>query len=163
MVRFFSFILSILTLACTPKEETLSLDEQTLRSAVAQYYLDMSTRDWETYASYFWPNATLTTIWQPPGEDAPRVVVTSIEEFLKHTSEGPDSKPIFEERLLSQKVRMVNNLAHVWAHYEARFGDSTGVSTWRGYDAFTWMKYDSTWRIVALAYTDEPDEKRAAP
>jgi len=163
MVRFLSLIPLALVLSCTPKEESLSGDEQALRLAVAQYYLDMSSRNWEAYASHFWPHATLATVWQPPGEDTPRVVVTSIEEFLEHTDEGPDSKPIFEERLLSQEVRVLNNLAHVWAHYEARFGDSTSVFTWRGYDAFTWMKHDSTWRIVALAYTDEPGEKRAAP
>lgn len=54
-------------------------------------------------------------------------------------------------------------LPPVWAHYAARFGDSTNVATWRGIDAFTWMKHNGQWRIVALAYIDEPDSKRGAP
>jgi hypothetical protein len=44
----------------------------------------------------------------------------------------------------------------MWAHYTARSGDSTDVATWRGLDAFTLMKHDGRWRIVALAYTDAP-------
>jgi len=50
---------------------------------------------------------------------------------------------------------LTGNLAHVWARYEATFGDSASVATWRGVDAFTWMKHDGRWQIVALAYTDE--------
>lgn len=134
-----------------------------LERAVVQYYQDMSARNWQAYAAHFWPQATLTTVWQPPGEPAPRVVITSIETFLAQTAQGPDSKPIFEERLLSQESRISGNLAQVWAHYAARFGDSTNVATWRGIDAFTWMKHNGQWRIVALAYIDEPDSKRGAP
>lgn len=138
-------------------------DEEAVRVAVQQYYRDMSARDWPAYAAHFWPRATLTTVWQPPGESAPRVVVTSIDTFLAMTGQGPDSKPVFEERLLGQDVRVTGNLAHVWARYEARFGDSASVRTWRGVDAFTWVKHDETWRIVALAYTDDPAQPRGAP
>ncbi len=138
-------------------------EEQVIRQAVAEYYRDMSARNWPAYAEHFWPRATLTTAWQPPGEQAPRVVVTTIDEFLAQTAQGPDSKPIFEERLLAQDVRVTGSLAQVWARYEARFGDSASVATWRGIDAFTWMKHDGEWRIAALAYTEEPGEARGAP
>jgi hypothetical protein len=153
-------------MACAPRDAGPTEDASARRdlgAAVAQYYRDMSARTWSAYAAHFWPQATLTTVWQPQGESAPRVVITSLEEFLSHTAEGPDSKPIFEERLLSQEARIVGDLAHVWAHYEVRFGDSASVATWRGVDAFTWMKHDGTWRIVALAYTDEPGQRRGAP
>lgn len=132
-------------------------------SLVAQYYREMSARNWSAYRDHFWPQATLTTVWQPPGEAEPKVVVTTIESFLANTAQGPDSKPIFEERLLSNETRVVADLAHVWARYEARFGDSSSVMTWRGIDAFTWMKHDGRWRIVSVAYTDEPGEMRGAP
>jgi hypothetical protein len=138
-------------------------DDEAVRLAVQQYYRDMTARDWPAYAAHFWPRATLTTVWKPPRESAPRVVVTTIDSFLATTGEGPDSRPIFEERLLGQDVRMAGNLAHVWARYEARFGDSALVRTWRGVDAFTWMKHDGAWRIVALAYTDEAGQTRGAP
>ena len=137
-------------------------DDRMVREQVAQYYRDMSARDWSAYGAHFWPGATLTTVWQPPGEPAPRVAITTIDQFLAQTGAGPDSKPIFEERLVAQEVRLSGNLAQVWARYEATFGDSVSVSTWRGIDAFTWMKHDGRWRIVALAYTDESGEPSGA-
>ena len=129
--------------------------EGELRAAVSQYYLDMSRRDWPAYAGHFWPGATLTTAWQPPGEPAERVVVTTIEEFLAQTPQGPDSKPIFEERLLEQDVDVQGDVAQVRARYEARFGDSLQVETWRGTDAFTWLRHDGKWRIAALVYAND--------
>jgi len=133
-------------------------DERVVRERVAQYYHDMSARDWRAYQGHFWPGATLTTVWRPPEDTASRVAIMTIDQFLAQTGAGPDSKPIFEERLLVQEVRVTGNLAQVWARYEATFGHSISVSTWRGIDAFTWMKHDGQWRIVALAYTDESGE-----
>jgi hypothetical protein len=137
-------------------------EDRAVREEVAQYYRDMSARDWSAYRSHFWPGATLTTVWAPPGAAGPKVAIMTIEQFLAQTGAGPDSKPLFEERLLGQEVRVMGNLAQVWARYEARFGDSTSVATWRGIDAFTWMKHEGRWRIVALAYTDEPGEPAGA-
>ena len=131
--------------------------EAELRNRVERYYATLTARNWEAYRDFFWPEATLTTVWQPPGEDAPRVVMTSIEQFIENTDQGPDSKPIFEENLLGQDARLLENLGQVWARYEARFGDSTNVMTWRGVDAFTWMRHDGEWRIVSMAYTNEPE------
>ncbi|HEY7683739.1 MAG TPA: nuclear transport factor 2 family protein [Gemmatimonadales bacterium] len=153
-------------LACTVRRAppaTGSSEEDALRSAVARYYRDMSARDWAAYRAHFWPHATLTTVWRPPGEAARRVVVTTIDEFLAQTARGPDSKPVFEERLLGQDVRLSGSLAQVWARYETRFGDSSAVATWRGIDAFTWMKHNGSWRIVSVAYADEPGQSRGAP
>jgi hypothetical protein len=137
-------------------------DDRLVREQVAQYYRDLSARDWRAYESHFWPSATLATVWQPPGEPAPRVAIMTIAQFLAQTGAGPDSKPIFEERLVGQEVRLSGNLAQVWARYETTFGDSTSASTWRGIDAFTWMEHDGQWRIVALAYSSEADEPPGA-
>lgn len=162
-MRLLMLCLSVGLCSCQPEQRVADPVVREVDSVVAQYYRDMSARDWVAYRGHFWPQATLTTIWQPPDEPQPRVVVTSIESFLSSTAQGPDSKPIFEERLLSNETRVVANLAHVWARYEARFGDSSSVMTWRGIDAFTWMKHDGRWKIVSLAYTDEPGDKRGAP
>lgn len=132
--------------------------EAELRQRVEEYYRTLSARDWEEYRTYFWPNASLTTVWQPPGETAERVVMTSIGDFIENAGAGPDSQPIFEERLISQELRIVENLGQVWAHYEARFGDSSDVATWRGVDAFNWMKHNGEWRIVGMAYANEPEQ-----
>lgn len=122
-----------------------------------RYYADFSSRDWEAFASHFWPGATLTTVWQPPGADAPRVVVTDLDEFIALAPQGPGSREIFEERMLGAKVLTHGNLAQVWARYEARFGDPGEITEWRGIDAFTLMRHDGEWRIVSLSFTDEEE------
>lgn len=121
-------------------------------SMVKSYYADFSARNWKLYQDHFWPKATLTTIWAPPGETKPRVVIMTIESFVEQAPKGPGSKPIFEESMTDSEVRAEKTLAHVWAHYTARFGDYDSVSTWSGVDAFTLMKHDGVWKIVALAY-----------
>jgi hypothetical protein len=91
------------------------------------YYADFSARDWEAYAAHFWPGTTFTAVWQPAGE----------------------------ERLLGAEIRVHGNLAHAWARYAVRFGDQDSMATWRGIDAFTLLWHDESWKIAALAYTDE--------
>jgi hypothetical protein len=137
-----------------PRPTPDSLRQEVL-TELKRYYTDFSARDWKAYASHFWPRATLTTVWQPPGESAPRVVTTTLDEFIKQTPLGPDSKPIFEERMLEAVVRGYENLAQVWARYAARFGEPGQVMEWKGVDAFTLMKHGGRWRIVSLSYTDE--------
>ena len=121
-------------------------------AALESYYTDFSARDWPAFSAHFWPGATLTTIWQPEGEPAPRVVISSIDEFVAKAPEGPGSREIFEERMESAEVRLTGDLAMVWARYTARFGDPGAVAIWRGIDAFTLMKYDGQWKIVALGF-----------
>jgi hypothetical protein len=130
-----------------------SLENEVL-AEVERYYEDFSRRDWTAYATHFWPGAMLATVWQPPGQPTPRMTVVTVPEFVAQAPLGPDSKPIFEERMTSARVRVHRNLATVWADYTARFGDSTRVRTWRGVDAFTLMKHDGRWRILSLGYTD---------
>lgn len=127
---------------------------QAILDEVRQYYTDFSARDWDAFASHFWPGATLSTIWQPPGEEVPRVVVTTLEDFVEQAPLGPGSREIFEERLLDAEVLIDGNLAHVWASYEARFGDPGDITSWRGIDAFTLMNHEGEWKIVSLSYTN---------
>ena len=117
-----------------------------------QYYADFSERDWTKFSDHFWSGATLTTVWQLPGENAPRVVTISVPEFVEQAPQGPGSKPVFEEKMTGAKVRVIGNLAQVWATYEARFGDPGNVQEWNGIDAFTLMKHNGRWRITSLAY-----------
>jgi hypothetical protein len=131
--------------------------EQDILAELEAYYDDFSARDWDAFASHFWPGATLTTVWQPPGEDDPRVVVVTLDDFIAQAPSGPGSREIFEERMRTADVRVQGDLAHVWATFAARFGDPGNVAEWKGIDAFTLMRLDGRWRIVALAYTDLPD------
>jgi ketosteroid isomerase-like protein len=133
-----------------------TLRDQVL-AVIEQYYADFSARDWPRYAEYFWPDARLTTIWQPPGEPADRVVATSIAEFIAQAPQGPGSREVFEEKMTSAEALGFGDLAVVWAHYSARFGDPGEVREWTGIDAFTLLRHDGRWRIAALAYvTDGP-------
>ncbi len=129
--------------------------EEEIRAELLGYYSDFSARDWEKFAGHFWPGATMTTVWQPPGEPGPRVVVISIPEFVAKAPEGPGSKPIFEEKMTGAEMRVHGNLAQVWARYQARFGEPGQVMEWSGIDAFTLMKDDGRWRIVSLAYASD--------
>lgn len=136
--------------------DTTSADslKQVLLTEVNQYYSDMSARNWEIYASHFWPGAHLTTVWQPPGADSLQVVMTTIEEFVKQADEGPGSQPIFEEKLLDAEINVYNNLAAVWASYAAKFGTEDSLMEWQGIDAFTYIKHEGEWRITSISYTN---------
>ena len=119
---------------------------------LTEYYDHMSARDWNAYASHFWPGATITTVWQSAGDTAPRVLITSIKDFIAQAPQGPGSKPIFEERMVDADVRADNNLAQVWASYKARFGGLGQVDEWTGIDAFTLMKHEGHWKITGLTF-----------
>lgn len=122
---------------------------------LASYYDAFSDREWGRFAEHFWEGATITTVWQPPGESGPSVVVTTVPEFVAQAPAGPGSREIFEERMLSAEVRARGNLALVYAKYRARFGDPDDVMEWEGLDAFTLLKHDGEWRIVSLAFAPE--------
>jgi hypothetical protein len=91
-------------------------------------------------------------VWQPPGEAAPRVVATTVPEFVAQAPQGPGSQPIFEERMGRADVRAHRSLAQAWAEYHARFGRPDSVATWSGIDAFTLMRHEGRWKIVSLAF-----------
>jgi hypothetical protein len=138
-------------LATTPD----SIRDQVL-ARVQQYYIDFSRRDWNRYAEHFWPGATLTTVWQPPGEPEPRVVATTVPAFIEQAPQGPGSRQIFEERMTRAEVRANGDIAQVWANYTARFGDPGDIDEWSGVDTFTLLRHNGQWRIVALAYATDP-------
>lgn len=105
-------------------------DQVEILSAVRQYYEDLSARDWERFAANFWEGATIATVWQPEGEDSPRVVINTIPEFVAKAPEGPGSKSIFEETMGQSKILVYQNLAIAWVEYDARFGDP--MTSWSG-------------------------------
>lgn len=128
--------------------------EKEVHDRIQQYYTDFSNRDWEAFENYFYPSATLTTIWQKPGDDTSRVHITPLNEFLANTDQGPDSQPIFQEWMKDFEVRIEGDLAQAWVHYGAKFGTEEELMEWEGIDAFTLLKYNGEWKIVSIAYTD---------
>lgn len=133
--------------------------EALVRAALQNYYADFSARDWTRFADHFWPGATITTIWQPPGEPVARVDAQTVPEFVARAPLGPDSKPLFEERMTGADIRIHGNLAQAWVRYSARFGDSAAVREWQGIDAITLLRHEGRWRISSLAFTSvEPGQ-----
>ena len=133
-----------------PQDSTPEARE--VRARVESYCATFSERDWVRFSEHFWPGATLTTVWMPPGESSERVVPTTVEDFVLQAPEGPGSREIFEERASSMEIRVDGGLAQVWARYAARFGDPGEVMEWEGLDAFTLLRHDGEWRITSLAY-----------
>lgn len=140
--------------------QSLPLATDTVRDQVLaeleQYYADFSARDWEHFADHFWPGATLTTVWQPPADSTVRVVATTVPEFVAQAPLGPGSREIFEERMTSAHVFGHATLVLAWARYSARFGNPGSIEEWTGADAFTLLKHEGRWRIVALAWRQDP-------
>jgi hypothetical protein len=121
-------------------------------AALESYYTAFSDRDWVRFAAHFWDGATITTIWAPVGEDAERVVVTTIPDFVAQAPDGPGSAEIFEERLREADIRIENGLAQAWVTYDARFGDPGEVVEWTGVDVFSLLHHDGGWRIVSITF-----------
>ena len=142
------------TVSLDTQTQNQDINEEEILTVITVYYKDFSDRNWEKFSKHFWDRATLTTVWQPSDEDSPRVISVTVPEFVEQAHLGPDSKPIFEEKMTNAEVRVYKILAHVWAHYDARFGDPGNITEWKGIDAFTLIKHEGKWKITSLAYTD---------
>jgi len=121
-------------------------------AVLRSYYADLSARDWPAFASHFWPGATITTAWQPPGEPFVRVDAQTIPEFIERAPQGPDSRAAFSEELVGADIRVVGSLAQAWVRYRARFGDPGDITEWQGTDAISLLAVDGQWKIVSLAF-----------
>lgn len=134
-------------------------DIQAVERFLYQYYSDMTARDWDRYRSNFWPNATITTVWQPPSDSVPRVDVTTIDDFIREAPSGPGSQPVFEESMLRSEISIRGNLAEAWVDYRARFGTKDSLLEWNGKDLFTLLRHDGEWKIVSIAFESDFNDK----
>src|SRR6187401_708627 len=115
MMRFWILALVLVVLSCTPKDDgkraSNTPDGTEVEARLKAYYKDMSDRDWKKYRAHFWKHATITTAWQPPGDSAASVDITTIDDFILETPNGPDSKPVFEERMKDSEIKVQGNIA----------------------------------------------------
>ncbi len=161
-VRIVLLTVAALIIACTSddaRDEADAAERSVVEQRLRDYYRDFSARDWTEFASHFWPEADITTVWRLPGEDTAGVVVTTIEEFVAQAPQGPGSRQIFEEWMIAADIRLFNDLAQAWVRYGARFGDPGDIDEWEGIDAITLLKHRGTWRIVALVFTADDSEE----
>jgi hypothetical protein len=104
-------------------------------------------------ARSFWPDATLTTIWQPAGRAvSPRVWSTTVAAFIAAAPEGPDSQPIFEERPLSMEPRVEGDIRLRLGTLSCAFRHAGRIGVLDGYDVFTLIRMNEEWRIASVAY-----------
>jgi len=136
-----------------------------VNAALRLYYARLSDRDWRAFRRSFWPGATVTTRWIPPGERQERVWVQTAEEFARRAPQGPGRMAVFGEAMLHSHVTGYGDLASAWVIYEGRWGERRdSVRTVRGIDAFTLYRDDGQWRIASLVFTPEvPGRPLEAP
>ena len=149
---------SILYFSCCSSEnntETIATEEKELYNILTDYYQTMSNRDWNRYKTFFIDKAILTTIWQENQDSIPKIFTSSITEFIAKTGEGPDSQPIFEEKMIDAKISVKGGLAQAWVKYEAKFGTAEALMEWKGYDLFSFMRFEKEWKIISIAYEAE--------
>jgi len=154
------FILLIIGLSiaigCNHKEPLKEKkDNPILMNLLNNYYHTMSDRAWHDYKDFFVENGTLTTVWAEHQDSIAKISTYTITEFLAQTKDGPDSQPIFEEKLVSADIKMKNNLANAWVKYEAKFGTKDQLMEWKGIDLFSFIKYNEEWKIVSIVYESE--------
>lgn len=148
-------------LSCQPQQTqqaentSPSLAEQELHTFLESYYQTMSDRNWEAYRDYFWDKATITTVWQAEGDSIETVLISTIDEFIEKTPEGPDSQPVFEEKMVEADIDVRSDLTQAWVTYEAKFGTEDNLMEWKGMDLFSLMKHQGEWRIVSLTFSAE--------
>lgn len=136
-----------------------STEREQVRVTLRNYYSRFSRRDWDAVAAMFWPGATITTRWAPPGAAAPRVHVQPVSAFVRAAPDGPGRLAVFSEQPVTIDIHNYGDLAQAWVLYRARFGMTRdSVTTHHGIDAFHLVKHDGVWRIVSLTFANEtPD------
>ena len=130
-----------------------SIDQ--IHKLLENYYTTMSERNWQQYKIFFSDDAILTTVWQKEGDTLPRIINTSITNFILEAKDGPGSQPIFEENMLSDEIKVKNNLATAWVKYEAKFGTKDKLMEWKGVDLFSFLRHDNEWKIVSIVFESE--------
>lgn len=127
-----------------------------VQAALRAYYARLSARDWLLFSQSFWRGGIITTNWTPPGEPAERVVVQTIDDFIRRVPEGPGRLALFSEEPVRMDVVTYGPLANAWVVYRARFGTTRdSVQTHYGIDAFHLMQNRGEWRIASLTFTNE--------
>ena len=103
--------------------------------------------------NFFIDKATLTTVWQTDSASKPDIFTSTITEYLNQTKDGPDSQPVFEEKMVESKIEIKQNLASTWVKYDAKFGTEQNLMKWSGYDLFSIIKHEGEWKIASIVYT----------
>ncbi len=143
--------------ACNSENQSKSknIHDDVIKELLIDYYQTMSDRNWKSYKDFFSSDATLTTIWKKETDSIPKILTTSINDFIAQTKDGPDSQPIFEEKMLSSEINVNKNLAIAWVRYEAKFGSKNNLTEWKGIDVFSFIRHNNEWKVVSIVFESD--------
>jgi hypothetical protein len=147
-------ILTIFLISCD-SDKPPTQENTEINAFLENYYRTFSQRDWEAYKDFFIDEAILTTIWQSEEDSVPVIFTNTISQFIEQTGAGPDSQPIFEERMVSSEIKVQNGLASAWVAYKAKFGSEENLMEWSGLDLFSLIKHENRWYIASLTYVSD--------
>lgn len=123
-------------------------------AALRQYYQRYSARNWRAVRSSFWPGATVAFRQAPPGERSVRVVVSSLDDFIRR--QGTEAPAVFGAAPVHWHVQSYGDLADAWVIARARSGSTRErVDTTLGVNVFHLVRHDGQWRIAGLALAGE--------
>lgn len=148
-------IIPMMLISCKA-EKPVPEETTEVQAFLENYYQTFTDRDWEAYEDLFTDQAVLTTIWQSEEDSVPVLYTNTITQFLEQTEAGPDSQPIFEERMLNSDISVKNGLASAWVDYEAKFGTQESLMEWTGTDLFSLIRHEGRWYIASLSYVSQP-------
>lgn len=115
----------------------------------------MEARDTSAVRALFLPSARIVSVARQNG--TPVVRDRGVGDFLPGIVTAPE--PLIE-RMWSPEVRIVGDLATLWAPYDFHLGSRFSHC---GVDAFQLVRRDGAWRIAALSYTVQREGCPPAP
>ncbi|MCE2901574.1 MAG: nuclear transport factor 2 family protein [Gemmatimonas sp.] len=134
------------TAAATPVAAQTSDSTAVLQQL--QRMLDgMRTRNADELRAVFHDQVRMTLLRPAPGGGRRAAILTG-EQFIAAAT-NPNG-PVLDEPIRNPVVHLDADLAVVWAEYQVR---NAGKVSHCGYDAFTFVRVDGVWKLIAVADT----------
>ncbi len=118
-------------------------EEAAIEGLIATYFRSWSSRDLESYAGCFHPNAR---IWYEGREPL------ALSEFLQTQERAHATSPLpMREWAADSGITVKDGLASVWVRWELERGKERK----RGWDFFTLIHEEGRWRILSLVFNED--------
>ena len=138
-----------------PAATQADADRQAVLATVHRLFDGMRAGDSAVVRAAFHPAAYLATALQ--SGKGPLVQVDTLEAFIQAV--GSPHEETWDERVISEEVRLDGNLATVWTEYSFFAGPKFSHC---GVDAFQLARTAEGWRIIVLTDTRRRDGCRDA-
>jgi len=144
LLAFLLLILCLGDLSAQPSES-----EEQLLKLVDDVFRAMEAQDTIAFREMFVPGAQLFATRTVPG-NAPAVRALAVSDYRFRPGQ------IVRERMRRETTRVIieRNIAVVWAPYDLWINNRFSHC---GIDVFTFLKNETEWKIVSLAYTIEQE------